>query len=283
MNDGPAIAPLERFLDAYWKDRQAGTVRSLDSYLAQFPGQDARISHEFNHAEVLKGALIGRYDQRALDALRRARDRVIADGIGHFDMRSVLIGLIRDERVAEALRHAGFDGAAMLDWLERPPDGLMVSKPSTAAFHQGSSDSVNAAKHCVETYATVSALDLFLACLRQEEDVLVAALRGIGLRRECIEKVLVEHPALTEVTAPSPARVRPFAEVTAPVTARTLAKAINAGISSVVHAVRRHDHGEHPRWTGSTKTPLDPEAVMAVGRALGCTITIRPDPAESNP
>jgi hypothetical protein len=38
---------LDAFLAAFWKDVEAGTVRSLDEYLARFPGDAERIAREY--------------------------------------------------------------------------------------------------------------------------------------------------------------------------------------------------------------------------------------------
>ena len=43
----PDKTPLEAFLEQYWKDREAEHVRSLDEYIAQFPGDAAGIAREY--------------------------------------------------------------------------------------------------------------------------------------------------------------------------------------------------------------------------------------------
>jgi hypothetical protein len=40
-------SPLDAFLAAFMTDREAGTVRSLDEYLARFPGDAERIAREY--------------------------------------------------------------------------------------------------------------------------------------------------------------------------------------------------------------------------------------------
>ncbi|MAG58947.1 MAG: hypothetical protein CMJ83_21885 [Planctomycetes bacterium] len=43
----PDKSPLGAFLEQYWKDREAGCVRTLPEYLATFPGGDIDIAREF--------------------------------------------------------------------------------------------------------------------------------------------------------------------------------------------------------------------------------------------
>lgn len=48
------MSPLDAFLEAYWKDREAGSVQPLPQYLERFPGDDLAIAAEFVALETGK-------------------------------------------------------------------------------------------------------------------------------------------------------------------------------------------------------------------------------------
>ena len=66
----PEPAPLEAFLEQYWKDKEAGTVQPLHVYLTSFPGADRTISEEYVRLEGGDPSTIGSAVKDKLRSLR---------------------------------------------------------------------------------------------------------------------------------------------------------------------------------------------------------------------